>query len=168
MSKTYLIEYLRYVPCSEGCLLLVRGAVSMPWEKVVFESEIKPEQFKIVYKIYYKISNFDSNEADVVEIYKVPYRNYPYGDVSVISLAVWYEHGETCLRITKVRDEFNVAGGKNIVYLCVNDYSYEKPQFFYVSEIEKIKDGESLKKYLELIEEHVGLAIDKIYESMMP
>jgi len=25
MSKTYLIEYLRYVPCSEGCLLLVTG-----------------------------------------------------------------------------------------------------------------------------------------------
>ena len=140
----------------------------MPWEKIVFETNAQPEQGRTAYKIYYKISNFDSKETDVVEIYKVLYNNYPYGDVSVILLAVWHEHSETCLRIAKIRDELNVAGGKNIVYLCVNDYSYEKPQFFYVTEIEKIKDVESLKEYLGLIEEHIGLAIDKIYESMVP
>jgi len=140
----------------------------MPWEKIVFESNTQPEQGRTAYKIYYKMDVEHGFETHVVEIHKTWYPAYPDRDRIVTVMAVWYESGETCLRIAKTKEAVGGVKMDNIVYLCVNDYSYERPQFFNMDVIENIKDDESLKKYLELIEEHIGLAIDKIYESMMP
>jgi len=131
-----------------------------------FEGE-KVEQGKVFYKIEWE-GNRDEYWEGVTRIHRIHYPIYPYGNHVRYTMEIKLEDGMLCFRTYRVRMSWNGTGADSLAKICVDPTGLEDIPFLMPSEVEKVKNVEDIKSFLDDIKNFLVNSASYMIEKFEP
>jgi len=119
------------------------------------------EEEKSKYVIEWRLN--ESEEVDAVEVERIWYPIYPYGNYVKRVIRVWWVNDSRlplCIEVFKVRMSWDGTGRDDMLSLCFNDYSPETPAFLWNEKLEDINSAEDVKNYVKSVAEWINNLIN--------